>query len=106
MAENEPEQDPLLPEDARLILLEKRLKQAQLDEAVRTGKTTTASNVGRSQGMRILSDLIGIPFGSALIGWLLDRWFGTMPWVMLAMLFLGFGIAIRNVFWISKQRPE
>lgn len=106
MAENGPGQDPRLPEDERLILLEKRLKQAQLDEAVRTGKTTTVSNVGRSQGMRILSDLIGIPFGSALIGWLLDRWLGTMPWVMLAMLFLGFGIAIRNVFWISKQRPE
>ena len=106
MAENEPGQDPLLPEDARLKTLEKRLKQAQLDEAVRTGRTTTVSNVGRSQGMRILSDLIGIPFGSALIGWLFDRWLGTMPWVMLAMLFLGFGIAIRNVFWISKQRPE
>ena len=106
MAENEPWQDPRLPEDARLTSLDRRLKQAQLEEAARTGKTKTASNVGRSQGMRILSDLVGIPFGSALIGWLADRWLGTMPWVMLAMLFLGFGIAIRNVFWISKQRPE
>ena len=106
MAENEPWQDPRLPEDARLTSLDRRLKQAQLDEAARTGKTKTVSNVGRSQGMRILSDLVGIPFGSALIGWLLDRWLGTMPWVMLAMMFLGFGIAVRNVLWISKQRPE
>ena len=106
MAENEPGQDPGLPEDARLTSLDRRLKQAQLEEAVRSGKTKTASNVGRSQGMRILSDLIGIPFGSALIGWLLDKWLDTRPWVMLALLFLGFGIAVRNVLWISRQRPE
>ena len=106
MTENEPRQDPGLPEDARLTSLDKRLKQAQLEEAVRTGKTKAVSHVGRSQGMRILSDLIGIPFGSALIGWLLDRWLGTAPWLMLAMLFLGFGIAVRNVIWISRQRPK
>jgi ATP synthase protein I len=106
VAVNEPSQDPDLPEDARLTSLDKRLKQAQLDEAARTGKTKTVSNVGRSQGMRILSDLIGIPFGCGLIGWLLDGWLDTRPWVMLALLFLGFGIAVRNVLWISKQRPE
>ena len=44
--------------------------------------------------------------GAALIGWLLDGWLGTRPWVMLALLFLGFGIAVRNVLWIAKQRPE
>ena len=104
MAENEPRQDPRLPEDARLTSLEKRLKRAQADDAVRTGKAS--SPVGRSQGMRILSDLFGIPFGSALIGWLLDRWLGTAPWVMLALLFLGFGIAVRNVLWISRQPPR
>jgi len=106
VAEDEPLQEPGLSEDARLTSLDKRLKQAQLNEAARAGKRTTASNVGRSQGMRILSDLFGIPFGSALIGWLIDRWLGTMPWVMLAMMFLGFGIAVRNVLWISKQRPK
>ena len=106
MAENEPWQDPGPPEDARLTSLDRRLKQAQHDEAVRAGKTKTESNVGRSQGMRILSDLIGIPFGSGLIGWLLDGWLGTRPWLMLALLFLGFGIAMRNVLWISRQRPK
>jgi ATP synthase protein I len=106
MAENEPWQDPRLPEDARLTSLEKRLKQAQLEDAARAGTNDKTSQKGRSQGMRILSDLVGIPFGSALIGWLLDGWLGTRPWVMLALLFLGFGIAVRNVLWISRQRPE
>ena len=56
--------------------------------------------------MRILSDLIGLPFGAALIGWLIDRWAGTTPWVMLAMLFLGFGLAVRSVMRAAKHGPE
>ena len=106
MAENEPGQDPGLPEDARLTSLDRRLKRAQLDEAARAGKVPKASQVGRSQGMRILSDLFGLPLGGGIIGWLLDGWFGTRPWVMLALIFVGFGIAVRNVLWISRQRPE
>lgn len=106
MAESEPGQDPGLPEDARLTSLDRRLKQAQLEEAARAGKVTKASQVGRSQGMRILSDLFGLPLGGGIIGWLLDGWFGTRPWVMLALIFVGFGIAVRNVLWISRQRPE
>ena len=88
MSENDPRQDPRLSEDARLTSLDRRLKQAQLNDAVRSGDAAPPTSRGRSRGMRILSDLIGIPFGSALIGWLFDRWFDTAPWVMLAMLFL------------------
>lgn len=106
MAENEPGQDSGLPEDARLTSLDRRLKRAQLDQAIRTEKVSKASQVGRSQGMRILSDLFGLPLGGGIVGWLLDGWLGTRPWVMLAMMFIGFGIAVRNVLWISRQRPE
>ena len=84
MAKNDPRQDPRLPEDARLSSLERRLHQAKRDEAVRTGAGAREYSKGRSQGMRILSDLIGLPLGSALIGWLLDRWLDTAPWIMLA----------------------
>jgi len=106
MAENEPWQDPRLPEDARLTSLERRLQRAQAEEAVRTGKKAGAPQVGRSQGMRILSDLFGIPLGSALIGWLLDRWLETGPWLLLGLMFLGFGIAVRNVVRISRESPR
>ena len=106
MTEDEPGQDPKLTEDARLTSLNERLKRAQLDEAARIGGKRPPSRKGQAQGMRILSDLFGYPLGSALIGWLIDRWLGTTPWVMLGMLFLGFGIAVRSVLRISKERPE
>jgi ATP synthase protein I len=105
MAADEPEEVPKSAPDARLKSLDRRLDQAQQDEAVRSGKIRDdrAQGATRSVGMRILSDLIGIPFGTGLIGWLVDNWLGTRPWVMLAMLFLGFGIAVRNVLRIANQ---
>jgi len=105
MAVDEPGQEPQSPEDARLTSLNQRLRQAQLEEAARKGKPDLerSRQLVRSTGMRILSDLVGLPFGGGLIGWLLDRWLGTAPWIMLALLFLGFGLAVRNVMRIAKQ---
>ena len=45
MAEDEPDQDPSPPEDARLTSLNQRLKQAQLEEAAKKGRP----DVERSQ---------------------------------------------------------
>lgn len=104
MAEDESRQDPKPPRDARLKSLDERLKQAKSDEAARTGRKKPAPRTGQAQGMRILSVLFGYPLGSALMGWLFDRWLGTR-WILVAMLFLGFVIAFREVWKISKQPP-
>jgi len=41
-----------------------------------------------------------------LMGWLFDSWLGTKPWLLLAMLFLGIGVAFRNIIRISQERPK
>jgi len=104
MAVDEPGQDPQTPEDARLTSLNQRLRQAQQEDAARRGIPDAARSqiLVRSVGQRLLYDLVGLPFGGGLIGWLLDRWLGTAPWIMLAMLFLGFGLAVRNVMRVAK----
>ena len=108
MVANGTGEEPHSPKDARLSSLDERLDRIKAVGAAEDKKRMSAESqrVIKSAGMRILSDLIGLPFGAGLIGWLIDRWAGTTPWVMLAMLFLGFGIAIRNVLWISKQPPR
>ena len=104
MAEDEPGQAPKLPEDARLNSLEERLRQAQADEAARTGRKERKPRMGQSQGMRILSVLISYPLGCALIGFAIDRFAGTRG-IWVAMLFVGFGLAMWEVWKISKQSP-
>ncbi len=105
MAENEPWQDPKSLEDARLASLDGRLRQAQADEAARTGTKRRAPAKGDVQGGRILSVLVSYPLGSGAIGYAIDRFAGTR-WVVLVMLFLGFGAAMREVWKISQQGPE
>ena len=105
MAENEPWQDPKSPQDARLASLDERLRQAQADEAARSGRTSGAGRKGHDQGMRILSVLVMYPVGSALIGYAIDSFAGTKA-IWVAMLFVGFGLAMWEVWKISKQRPE
>jgi len=104
MAENEPWQDPKSPQDARLASLDERLRQAQADEAARTGRTARKPMTGQAQGMRILSVLVSYPFGCAMIGFAIDYFAGTKG-IWVAMLFLGFGVAMWEVWKISKQSP-
>lgn len=104
MAESDPSDGPELPSDARLHSLDERLKRAQAEEATRTGRTARASRTGHAQGMRILSVLISYPLGSAAIGYAIDRLAGTRG-IWVAMLFVGFGVAMWEVWKISKQSP-
>ena len=102
-------QDPKSGEDPRLASLDVRLRVVQAAEKVRTDNVPIGLGMtgkGSSQGNRILSVLIGFPFGAALIGWLFDKLFKTSPAIMLVMLFLGFGAAMYQVFRISQERPE
>ena len=106
MAENESGQDPKLQEDPRLTSLDERLKQAQADEAVRTGQARKPADRNEQLGNRVLSYLIGGLAGGALIGWVLDRLLGTSPLLLISLLILGTVGGFWNIIKISTQRPE
>lgn len=78
MAETEPGQDFGDADDPRLAALDQRLAKAKAEGASRQGVKVDADR-GYSRGSRVISALIGSLVGSALIGWLFDRWFGTAP---------------------------
>jgi ATP synthase protein I len=99
-------QDGLGREDPRITSLNKRLDAAKRDEAIRSGKVGEGQGKGYSQGNRVLSQLIGGPVGGAVIGWVLDRLFGTSPVLLLALMALGIVVAFRNIIKISGERPE
>ncbi len=101
MAEDETDEAPKLPPDARLESLDRRLDQLQEAEAKRTAKRQPDRNY--QAGQLVLSNLIGAPAGGFIIGFVLDKWLGTKPWLMLLMLFAGFAVAIWNVIRISNN---
>jgi len=101
MAEDDTGEVPKLPPDARLESLDERLDHLQQAEAKRTRETQPDPNMRIAQV--VIGYLIGGPLGGGLLGWGFDSLFGTKPWLTLLMLFLGFGVGIRNVLRISKN---
>ena len=89
------------PEDrSSLKELDQRIRavrQQQKDEweAPARGRVDAT---GWAFGMRLTIDLIsGIAVGVGL-GWLLDRWLGTSPFLLILFFFLGSAAGILNVY--------
>jgi ATP synthase protein I len=101
MAEDDIDEVPKLPPDARLESLDERLDRLQQEEAKRTAKRQPDRSY--QAGQLVLSHLVGAPAGGFIIGLVLDKWLGTQPWLMLVMLFLGFGVGFMNVMRISRS---
>jgi ATP synthase protein I len=106
MTQDDPRRFPDGGKGESLSSLEERLKAARNVEAARTGKDAPKPRKGYNQGSRVLTELVAGPAGGAIIGWLLDRWLGTSPWLLLVMLALGVVVAFRNIYRISNERPE
>jgi ATP synthase protein I len=109
MIAKDPEEAPEGGEDPRLASLDERLRAAHHAEGRLTAPKvvrTVFAGKGVSQGNRVLSTLIGTPLGGLFVGWALDGLFGTRPWIMLAMLFLGIVAAFVQVWRISRERAE
>jgi ATP synthase protein I len=101
MAEDETGEVPKLPPDARLESLDQRLDRVQQAEAKRTRRAE--GDPGSIAGRLVLNQLIGGPLGGGVVGWLLDRWLGTAPWLMLILMFVGFAGGVINIFRISSK---
>ena len=106
MAVDGPGQDPKSLKDQELASLDERLKAIQQAELVRTGTAQKKPDKGYSQGNRVLTELIAGLAGGGLMGWLVDSWLGTSPGFLLGFLFLGIGVAFRNIIRISQERPK
>ena len=104
MAEDETDEVPKLPPDARLESLEGRLERLQQAEAKRTG--VQQPNPSDRLWQQLFGHLIGAPAGGAIIGWGLDSLFGTFPLFFLLMLFFGFGVGVRNIMRLSKTQTR
>jgi len=37
------------------------------------------------------------------LGWILDRWLGTTPWLLMVFSFLGVGAAFKSIFDFAKK---
>ena len=80
--------------------LERRIAAARTAFDPARGETHPAA--GESKGWAAGIEFVGSVIVGAFIGWALDTWLGTKPWLLIVFLVLGFGAGLRRAMQASK----
>ena len=82
-----------------------RIRRAQETEKVGQASQGNAARdmTGLSRGLRLGSEFIAAILVGAGIGWLLDSWLKTGPWLLLVFLMVGFAAGVLNVARAAAQ---
>jgi ATP synthase protein I len=100
---NDPDNAPI-GEDPKIDSLEQRIAAARKTEDERVAKEHAP--VVRTIGMQVISTMVGYPLGGIIIGFVLDKLFGTAPWIMLGLMFLAFAGACMHVVQMNNNRSN
>jgi ATP synthase protein I len=86
---------------ARASDLGERLEQVRASRTPPPGKAALGPAMG--QALKIAIELVvGVLFGG-LIGWALDRFFGSSPWFLVVFLVVGFAAGMLNVVRTARR---
>lgn len=86
------------PNPSDLDELSKRIDRAKGANTSPTSSETKGGKTASGDGMKMATELVvGVVVG-AWMGYQLDQWLGTKPWLMVTFLFLGFGAGVWNVY--------
>ncbi len=79
--------------------LASRIERAQRERRAEESERGSSANTmtGWGKGLRLGSEFVAAILVGLGIGWLLDSWLNTTPWLMLVMLLFGFAAGVLNV---------
>lgn len=83
--------------DARLAELGRKLDGLKQQSSVAAGAANTTGLAGVGMAMRLGSEFVAGVIVGFVIGYTIDRVFGTSPWGMVVFLLLGFVAGTLNV---------
>ena len=93
------------PPERELDSLEARLRDARsrAEDIVPESKEKNQPPMSAlSLAFRVGVELVSALAIGVAIGWLLDQWLGTRPWLMLVFIFLGAAAGILNVYRMAR----
>ena len=83
--------------------LKDRLKNARKKLKVEKENPQT-SNIG--QAFKLSTELVAAVLVGTIIGFILDNWFDTKPWLIITFFFLGAAAGILNVIRAAKRMQK
>ena len=80
-----------------------RLRKARGEEAPGPRLGSAVDSRGYGMAVRMATELVAALLVGGGMGWLLDRWLGTRPWLFLVLLAFGFASGIITAFREAKR---
>ncbi|MEE8246545.1 MAG: AtpZ/AtpI family protein [Alphaproteobacteria bacterium] len=82
--------------------LDSRLKKARKARWPERDPAQPASNMGL--GFRVAIEMAAAVAVAVGIGWFLDGWLGTRPWLMIVFLAFGFAAGVLNAYRVASRQ--
>ena len=84
---------------ARLEIAKKNIKKD-----LSTNKSSNAASLGKA--LKISTEFVAAVVVGSLLGFILDSWFGTKPWLIIFFFFVGAAAGILNVIKAAKKMQQ
>lgn len=103
--EGKPSPDDEADLSARLERLNSRLGEISTgrDDAAKASNRGSSNMGGLGQALRLSAEFISGVIAGGIVGWLIDRMFGTSPWGLIVCMFFGFGAGMLNMLRASGE---
>ena len=99
------ENDPKPAENSDLSELDARLAKARgqaQDPLTQEGPEKSEKGGALGLAFRVSVEIVSAVAIGVVIGWLLDGWLETTPWLMVVFIVLGFAAGILNVYRLAS----
>ena len=91
-----------MPEDQ----FKTRLKIAKNKAKTRKSSKNEESSTNMGTAFKMSTELVSAVVVGTIIGFILDNWFGTKPWLILIFFFVGVIAGIMNVVKSAKRMQK
>ena len=89
------------PEDFKTRL---KIAKSKIKKQVQSDTEKKGSFMGSA--FKLGTELVSAVIVGTIIGFILDTWFGTKPWLIIVFFFLGSAAGILNVIKTAKKMKE
>ena len=83
-----------------------RLKSAKIRAKSKYSENKETSTSGMGHAFKMSTELVAAVAVGTIIGFILDNWFGTKPWLILIFFFVGVAAGIMNVVKTAKKMQK
>ncbi len=83
-----------------------RLKIAKDQFLKNEGKENNSKGLFMGSAFRLGTELVAAAVVGTIIGFILDSWFGTKPWLIIIFFFLGAAAGMLNVIRAANQMQK